>query len=130
MIFKNSFLDAYGSFNGSSMTNAAIFVSLMALVTYPEDLSDESPYKDKLVELFWLSAVTHGLNLVWSIGNFFARFRHSYISQMIVIAQVMLYIWLASIAFEIHIQLQAMVNGLREDDRSHPLHPAGYFSSK
>lgn len=102
MIFKNSFLDAYGAFNGSSMTNTALLISLLTLVTYPEDVSDDNLFKDKLVELFWLSAITHGLNVVWSIANFFAIFKSSHISQMLVLMQVMLYIWLASIAFEIH----------------------------
>ena len=67
MINKNSFLDAYDSLNGSYLTNTAIMIAVASLLGSPAQLSDESPFKSKLMSVFVLSLVLHGLNVIQGV---------------------------------------------------------------
>ena len=84
MINKNSFLDAYGSLNGSYFTNTAMWIAVAALVGSPAKLSTENEFYSRLRALFALSLTVHSLSTLEGIAALFKATRLKMFCQVLI----------------------------------------------
>ena len=124
MINKNSFLDAYGSLNGSYFTNTAMWIAVAALVGSPAKLSDDNEFYYRLRALFALSLTVHSLSTVEGIATLFKATRLKMFCQTSITG---IQIWFIGLCLNVHIGLRTLSHD--KEDFLNPLN-LGQLSGK
>ena len=96
-------MDAYGSLNGSCLTNTAMWIAIAALVGSPAKLSHDNEFYYRLVAVFALSLVVHSLSTLEGIVTLLKAPRLKMFCQVLIQT---INVWFMGLCLNVHIGLQ------------------------